>query len=49
MNDFETETTPSPLDVVSSENFDDIESSVFSRARSGKLINHPAYLDDYVH
>ena len=29
LNDFETETTPSPVDVVSSENIEAIESSVF--------------------
>ena len=30
-------------------NFDAIENSVFSRPPSGEVINHPAYLDDYVH
>ena len=48
MNGFETETTPSPVDVVSSENNEAIESSVFLRSRSGRVIKPPAYLDDYV-
>ena len=48
LNDFETETTPFPVDVVSSENIDAIESIVFSRSRSGRVIKPPAYLDDYV-
>ena len=48
LNDFETETTPSPVDVVSSENIDANESSAFLRSRSGRVIKPPAYLDDYV-
>ena len=48
LNDFETETTPSPGAVVSSENIDAIESSVFLRSRSGRVIKPPADLDDYV-
>ena len=48
LNDFETETTPSPVDVVSSENIEVNESSVLSRSRSGRVIKPPAYLDDYV-
>ena len=48
LNDFETETTPTLVDVVSSENINAIENSVFSRSRSGKVIKPPAYLDDYV-
>ena len=47
LNDFETETTPSPVDDVSSENFDAIESS-FSRSRGGRVFKPSAYLDDYV-
>ena len=48
LNDFETETTPSPVDVVSSGNIDANESSAFLRSRSGRVIKPPAYLDDYV-
>ena len=48
LNDFETETTPSPVDVVSSENIDANESSAFLRSRSGRVIKPSAYLDDYV-
>ena len=48
LHDFETEITPSPVDVVSSENIEAIESSVFSRPRNGTVIKPPAYLDDYV-
>ena len=48
LNDFETETTPSLVDVVSSENIDAIESSVFCRSRIGRVIKPSAYLDDYV-
>ena len=48
MNDFETETTFSTVDVVSSENIDANESSAFLRSRSGRVIKPPAYLDDYV-
>ena len=48
LNDFETETTPSPVDDVSSENIDANESSAFLRSRSGRVIKPPAYLDDYV-
>ena len=47
MIDFETETTPSTVDNVSSGNIDAIESSNFSRTRSGRVITPPAYLDDY--
>ena len=38
LNDFETERTPSPVDVVSPENIDAIGSSVFPRSRSGRVI-----------
>ena len=48
LNDFETETTPFPADVVSSENNGAIERSVYLRSRSGRVIKPPAYLDDYV-
>ena len=48
LNDFETETIASPVDVVSSENIDANESSAFLRSRSGRVIKPPAYLDDYV-
>ena len=45
-NDLEIETTVSPVDVVSSETIDVIESSVFPRSRT--VINPFAYLDGYV-
>ena len=48
LNDIKTGTTPSPVDAVSSENIDAIESSVFSRSRTGKDIKPSAYLDNYV-
>ena len=48
LNDFETETIPFPVDVVSSENNDAKESSAFLRSRSGRVIKPPVYLDDYV-
>ena len=48
LNDFETETTLSPVNVVSSENKDAIESIVSSRSRSGRGIKPSAYLDDSV-
>ena len=37
LNDFETETTPFPVNVVSSENFDADKSSVFRGLEVGKL------------
>ena len=48
LNDFETETTPSHVDVVSSENIDAFGTSVLSQSRSGSVIKPPAYLDEYV-
>ena len=39
LKDFETETTPSPVDVVFSENINAIESSVFCRFEVGDLSN----------
>ena len=39
LNDFETETTPSPVDVVSSENIDANESSAFCGLEVGELSN----------
>ena len=39
LNDLEAETTPSPVDVVSSENIDAIESSVFCGLEVGELSN----------
>ena len=48
LNDFETEKTPSNVVVVSSENIDAIESSVFSRSRSERVIKPPTCLDNYV-
>ena len=48
LNDFESEATPSHVDIVSSENNDTNEGRAFLRSRSGRVIKPPAYLDDYV-
>ena len=47
-NVFESETTPSAGDVVSSESNDAFKSGDFPRSQKKRIIKPPVHLDDYV-